>query len=678
MEEYLQEKAEIATHILQGEWELAHEKALSLLLREPENIEFIVFVTMSSAYGGFFQDAVDYGKKAILWAENNDKDIADFNSLGMTVIDVREFIAQAYFGLKDYSSAADELDKIRQTLGQLPDSIKQFAVKNENKLNGADDALRLAEQLADKFGDRTSNEFYEFKIFENQICFHEITTIANGVEFPEKLRIDEAKKMAGYLLRMINCLEEVDENYLDETNKTAFEFGKEWLIKVFAVLYRGDSKNGFEMEINHNYPAAEECIMVLDKLASLGNGFAQKTLGDIYSAGYNVERDSTKAFYYYKQAYENGENSALLSLALYYDEGTVVKRNSNKALEYAKKAVEANVKRADTVLGQIYADSLGNIEQGLVWLKQGYANGDETAKNILLRLGRENINGFDDKLQFILDTNKKLEKNIEALGTGFVTEIGKKYVKDYMEIEKYYITPAERLTFINICLNVQADLVTAPEGVVSGDYFIDQFEKLIAENREMASKVAKEREIASRITRLALSETMENFAKENFDMNGFNWHKIKEYYFPKALELGWDGYFADGGGPWKPDSSGTSSNSVTPKNESSKPNFAAMDAYDKVPEPKSKSGGCYIATAVYGSYDCPEVWTLRRYRDYKLAKTFWGRIFIRIYYAVSPVIVRWVGNTKWFNKIWRNKLDKTVKLLVEEGFDSTPYEDSGW
>ncbi len=34
------------------------------------------------------------------------------------------------------------------------------------------------------------------------------------------------------------------------------------------------------------------------------------------------------------------------------------------------------------------------------------------------------------------------------------------------------------------------------------------------------------------------------------------------------------------------------------------------------------NSGCYIATAVYGSYDCPEVWVLRRYRDYKLSKTF--------------------------------------------------------
>lgn len=94
-----------------------------------------------------------------------------------------------------------------------------------------------------------------------------------------------------------------------------------------------------------------------------------------------------------------------------------------------------------------------------------------------------------------------------------------------------------------------------------------------------------------------------------------------------------------------------------------------------VSQPAQSSGGCYIATSVYGSYDCPEVCILRRYRDYKLAGTFWGRIFIRVYYSVSPTIVRWAGNTKWFNKIWRYRLDKMVKSLRDKGFDSTPYED---
>ena len=86
-------------------------------------------------------------------------------------------------------------------------------------------------------------------------------------------------------------------------------------------------------------------------------------------------------------------------------------------------------------------------------------------------------------------------------------------------------------------------------------------------------------------------------------------------------------------------------------------------------------GGCYIATAVYGSYDCPEVWTLRRYRDYILAKNYFGRIFIRVYYATSPSVVKLFGKTAWFNYFWRKVLDKKVTDLQEKGLSSRPYLD---
>ena len=94
--------------------------------------------------------------------------------------------------------------------------------------------------------------------------------------------------------------------------------------------------------------------------------------------------------------------------------------------------------------------------------------------------------------------------------------------------------------------------------------------------------------------------------------------------------------------------------------------------------PAVHSGGCYIATAVYGSYDCPEVWTLRRYRDYKLAESWYGRTFIRIYYTISPTLVKWFGQTTWFEKLWKNKLDQLVNDLQKKGFESTPYEDHDW
>lgn len=88
--------------------------------------------------------------------------------------------------------------------------------------------------------------------------------------------------------------------------------------------------------------------------------------------------------------------------------------------------------------------------------------------------------------------------------------------------------------------------------------------------------------------------------------------------------------------------------------------------------------GCYIATCVYGSYDCPEVWTLRRFRDYSLAASFPGRLFIRSYYAVSPKLVSRFGKTGWFRMFWRHLLDHFVARLKKHGVMDTPYRDRDW
>ena len=97
-----------------------------------------------------------------------------------------------------------------------------------------------------------------------------------------------------------------------------------------------------------------------------------------------------------------------------------------------------------------------------------------------------------------------------------------------------------------------------------------------------------------------------------------------------------------------------------------------------VNEPKKSTGGCYVATAVYGSYDCPQVWTLRRYRDYTLAETWYGRAFIHFYYAISPTLVKWFGHTEWFKNMWKEKLDRMVANLNADGVEDTPYNDRSW
>lgn len=90
---------------------------------------------------------------------------------------------------------------------------------------------------------------------------------------------------------------------------------------------------------------------------------------------------------------------------------------------------------------------------------------------------------------------------------------------------------------------------------------------------------------------------------------------------------------------------------------------------------KTDKGGCYIATAVYGSYDCAEVWTLRRFRDDYLSKRTWGRCFIKTYYCISPKLVELFGDSKIFTKIFKKLLDKMVERLNGQGIENTYYED---
>ncbi len=91
---------------------------------------------------------------------------------------------------------------------------------------------------------------------------------------------------------------------------------------------------------------------------------------------------------------------------------------------------------------------------------------------------------------------------------------------------------------------------------------------------------------------------------------------------------------------------------------------------------KGGGEGCYIATCVYGSYDCPEVWTLRRFRDRVLRRSAPGRLFVRCYYAVSPALVRRRGASAGLRRFWRSILDRIVARLRARGLEDTPYRDA--
>ncbi|MGX8852243.1 CFI-box-CTERM domain-containing protein [Amedibacillus sp. YH-ame10] len=103
--------------------------------------------------------------------------------------------------------------------------------------------------------------------------------------------------------------------------------------------------------------------------------------------------------------------------------------------------------------------------------------------------------------------------------------------------------------------------------------------------------------------------------------------------------------------------------------ENDKENFRDMlnihqRTSDKQQNPPQKEG-CYIATAVYGDYDAHPVIVLRRFRDNILQKHSLGRLFVKIYYRLSPPLAEKLHDKIKINNIIRAMLDKFVKHLQE-------------
>ena len=96
--------------------------------------------------------------------------------------------------------------------------------------------------------------------------------------------------------------------------------------------------------------------------------------------------------------------------------------------------------------------------------------------------------------------------------------------------------------------------------------------------------------------------------------------------------------------------------SISQKQESQQP-----------PQQSSQKEGCYIATAVYGSYDAPEVLVLRRFRDNVLKKSRGGRMFIKIYYALSPGLAEKLKDYTFINNKVRVILNRMV-ILIKKRF----------
>lgn len=74
---------------------------------------------------------------------------------------------------------------------------------------------------------------------------------------------------------------------------------------------------------------------------------------------------------------------------------------------------------------------------------------------------------------------------------------------------------------------------------------------------------------------------------------------------------------------------------------------------------------CFVATAVYGSYDCPEVMKLRTFRDDCLRKYALGRAFIAVYYRYGPKLAEAVKSRRLLSTPIKSILDIFIRIFLD-------------
>lgn len=79
----------------------------------------------------------------------------------------------------------------------------------------------------------------------------------------------------------------------------------------------------------------------------------------------------------------------------------------------------------------------------------------------------------------------------------------------------------------------------------------------------------------------------------------------------------------------------------------------------------SSSGGCFIATSVYGDYDHPIVLDLRHFRDNWLEKRDYGRKFITWYYRKGPFLATWIDKSKTRKLVVLSLIVKPIHFFVK-------------
>lgn len=252
-------------------------------------------------------------------------------------------------------------------------------------------------------------------------------------------------------------------------NALAYDNYSDWVVSLAKQekIFDGD-KEDYTHPITTTTNSQSEFEKNL-ALAEQGDAKAQCKVGFAYNEGKGVEKDLSKAFYWYKKAADQGYALGQFNLGTLYDNGRGVEKDYKMAFQYYKKAAEQGYSSAQNNLGVCYRRGKGipqDYDKAAYWFKKASDKGNKKAKTNLEDL--EKVRKEEQQQRSIavedrdIPVTTKVSKDVFAVVIGnekYNNEENVPYAENDAKIFKEYLNktlgvPEKQIKFItNATLN---------------------------------------------------------------------------------------------------------------------------------------------------------------------------------------------------------------------------------
>lgn len=133
-------------------------------------------------------------------------------------------------------------------------------------------------------------------------------------------------------------------------------------------------------------PDAHAGMIWIQRAAEGGDAYAAMLLGNAYSKGEGIEKDSVKAVNWWQKAADRGNTEAKYHLAKAYMNGTGIAKDPQKAGSWLTQAADEGYSDAQYLLGRIHHEGIvveQNQDTAMQWLRRAAANGHMEAVHLL-------------------------------------------------------------------------------------------------------------------------------------------------------------------------------------------------------------------------------------------------------------------------------------------------------